>query len=237
MQARKGRQGSVLSIRISDEDRAAIMSLKKLIGGPRGLGPWIIWKARLSARGVDIVPLLSPIRNDSTPIADRVIWDLCGGTGAWSKPYKDAGYPVVNLTLPDCDVRMFRFEGFKPWGILAAPPCTEFSLAKNGQERDVLRGLSVVNGCMRVILQAQPQWWALENPHGLLSKYLGTPRFQFQPYTFGDPWTKRTCLWGNFNIPQPGPFVEPTQGVPGRYPRDRAITPAGFARAFFEANP
>ena len=25
----------------------------------------------------------------------KVILDLCGGTGSWSKPYKDAGYDVL----------------------------------------------------------------------------------------------------------------------------------------------
>jgi len=28
--------------------------------------------------------------------ADRIILDLCGGTGAWSLPYKEAGYDVRN---------------------------------------------------------------------------------------------------------------------------------------------
>ena len=31
---------------------------------------------------------------------DKIILDLCGGTGAWSKPYKDAGYDVKLITLP-----------------------------------------------------------------------------------------------------------------------------------------
>ena len=35
---------------------------------------------------------------------DKIILDLCGGTGAWSKPYKDAGYEVHVLTLPECDI-------------------------------------------------------------------------------------------------------------------------------------
>ena len=26
---------------------------------------------------------------------DRIILDLCGGTGAWSKPYADAGLSVL----------------------------------------------------------------------------------------------------------------------------------------------
>jgi hypothetical protein len=31
---------------------------------------------------------------------DKIILDLCGGTGAWSKLYKDAGYDVRLITLP-----------------------------------------------------------------------------------------------------------------------------------------
>lgn len=30
---------------------------------------------------------------------DKIILDLCGGTGAWSKPYRDNGYTVFNITL------------------------------------------------------------------------------------------------------------------------------------------
>lgn len=34
----------------------------------------------------------------------RIILDLQGGTGAWSKKYKEAGYRVINVTLPDFDI-------------------------------------------------------------------------------------------------------------------------------------
>lgn len=37
-----------------------------------------------------------------------MILDLCGGTGMWSKPYKDDGYDVRVLTLPDFDVTKWR---------------------------------------------------------------------------------------------------------------------------------
>lgn len=30
----------------------------------------------------------------------KIILDLCGGTGSWSKPYRDAGYDVRLITLP-----------------------------------------------------------------------------------------------------------------------------------------
>jgi hypothetical protein len=37
----------------------------------------------------------------------RIILDLCGGTGSWSKPYQEAGYDVRIITLPDYDVRTY----------------------------------------------------------------------------------------------------------------------------------
>ena len=191
----------------------------------------------------------------STPaIADRIILDLCGGCGAWSKPYRDAGYDVRLVTLPEHDVRTF-VPPPKVHGVLAAPPCEEFSTARRddlrSRPRDLVVGMECVNACMRIILQSRPVWWALENPTGHLSKFLGTPRDVWQPADFGDPWTKQTAIWGDFRLPERGPFVRPLGNGPfcgvcdpeGRRrswcnnAAHRAVTPGGFARAFFEANP
>lgn len=180
-----------------------------------------------------------------------MVLDLCAGSGAWSIPYEAAGYDVRPVTLPE-DVRTYRPpDGV--WGVLAAPPCDQFSIARNGHSspRDFVRGMETVNACLRIVQQTRPRWWALENPVGLLSRWLGTPRDVFDPCDFGDPWTKRTALWGDFATPARGPYVEPLGGGPlcelcdpGRRRTSwcssrahRAVTPAGFARAFFEANP
>jgi len=53
--------------------------------------------------------------------SDKIILDLCGGTGAWSKPYKDAGYDVRVITLPNDDVLNYT-PPKGVYGILAAPP-------------------------------------------------------------------------------------------------------------------
>jgi hypothetical protein len=58
--------------------------------------------------------------------AGLIILDLCGGTGAWSKPYADAGYDVRLVTLPEQDVRTYQPPS-DVHGVLAAPPCTMFS--------------------------------------------------------------------------------------------------------------
>ena len=179
--------------------------------------------------------------------AQRIILDLCGGTGAWSRPYADAGYDVRLVTLPDADVRMMEFPG-GVHGILVGPPCTHLAAsgARWWQAKGpsvLLEALSVADACCRLVLMCKPKWWAMENPVGRLRRFYGPPTMMFNPCDYGDPWTKRTCLWGEFAAPTTSP-VAPTEGSkmhrlppsPDRA-RLRSITPPGFARAFFEANP
>jgi len=177
-----------------------------------------------------------------------LIWDLCGGSGAWSQPYRDAGYcvEVYDLTRGQ-DVRLLQRTRAGVWGILAAPDCTD--LAGSGArwwpakgEAALLAALSLVDACIRIAWVQQPRFWALENPVGRLRRYLGPPRMIFHPADYGDPYTKRTLLWGQFT-PPPMMRVAATEGSkthryppgPGRKAR-RSLTPGGFARAFFEAN-
>lgn len=240
--SRGNRRGLNFTVRVTEEERLALDAERLRLGGPPALGPWLKWRA-LDGESPTRAALLwdQPARGQcqdlAVPVLERVILDLCAGSGSWSEPYLAAGYKVVRVTLPENDVRTF-VPPSGVWGVLAAPPCTEFSLAKNGQPRDLAAAMDVVSACMRVVLQARPKWWALENPTGLLGHFLGRPRDVFQPFEYGDPWTKRTALWGEFAIPKRGPFVEPTGSAMDRATAaERAVTPPGFARAFFEANP
>lgn len=259
-QPSKGRRrGDVFSVRVTADERAELECWQKQGGGPRSLGRWLVWRA-LSIRGRAFDSWKGTTRSSGyypssgstgaarvvPPPAERVILDLCAGTGAWSEPYFRAGYDVRCVEL-EVSAASFPYDvrTYVPppnvWGVLAAPPCTEFSIARNGHpdlERDFVEGMACVNACMRIILQCKPRWWALENPTGKLGEFLGTPRDVFEPCDFGDPWTKRTALWGDFVLPVRGPFVEPTSSAMDRASaRERARTPPGFARAFFDANP
>ena len=106
------------------------------------------------------------------------------------------------------------------------------------------------------------KFWALENPNGMLKYFLGKPAFEFSPYEFGDGYKKRTHLWGWFNEPKKkvGKIIcekaykslnpktlkkfdklasrEIAPELFGKLTRQerRSITPAGFAKAFYEAN-
>jgi len=200
----------------------------------------------------------------------KIILDLCGGTGSWSKPYLIAGYDVRVITLPDYNVLDYT-PPENVYGILAAPPCTEFSIAKGSRPRDLEYAMRVVEACMRIIwkcrLQGGLKFWAMENPRGLLRQFLGVPSYTFEQWQFGEKKIKATDIWGYFNRPKPIVKIKPA-GLTVVWPngrvngRDwskvecpaeyaayisqfhgddkraalRAITPAGFALKFFQAN-
>ncbi len=194
---------------------------------------------------------------------NKIILDLCGGTGSWSKPYKDNGYDVRVITLPDNDVLNYK-PPKNVYGILAAPPCTMFSFARMSAKipRNLKEGMNTVIACLKIIWDCQYniksstqkssplKFWCLENPNGFLKYFLGNPTYEFNPYDFGDNWKKRTQLWGYFNYPKKQPIacnlpkydhmsskdLHPEFfGVYDRLTR-RSMTPYGFAKAFYEAN-
>ena len=177
----------------------------------------------------------------------RTILSLCDVTGNWPRYYSEAGYDVITVDIKaGGDVRLMEKPHYAVHGILAAPPCTMFASSGARWERtddEMREALAVVDACLRLVMVCKPRWWALENPIGKLVRYLGPPRMYFDPCDFGDPYTKRTCLWGEFRKPKLSP-VEATQGSmmhklspsPERAAL-RSVTPLGFAKAFFEANP
>lgn len=161
-------------------------------------------------------------------MSKKIILDLCGGTGSWSKYYKNNGYDVRIITLPEYSVTdvvfsdeymVFNKQNYnvndmaikynEVYGILAAPPCTMFSIARNDktakQPRDLKGGMQIVNACLEIIhnclynnfrVGQGLKFWALENPYsGYLKRFLGKPALIFQPYEYGDPYTKKTAIW------------------------------------------
>jgi hypothetical protein len=209
----------------------------------------------------------------------KIILDLCGGTGAWSKPYKDAGYDVRVITLPEFDITRTEIENnciifWSPmkinnlfieakdiYGIIAAPPCTMFSLARTTAKtpRNLVEGMAPVEMCMQIIWAARKhgslKFWAVENPMGYLRQFLGKPAFTFDPSEFGEDYNKTTDLWGYFKEPKTKFAYKRAQStdkntrklppIPEDYERDeamstlqirRSMTSKKFAKAFYEAN-
>jgi hypothetical protein len=177
--------------------------------------------------------------------------------GIWSKPYRDAGYDVRLVTLPENDVRNYS-PPENVYGILSAPPCIYFTNSgaqywkiKHSDGRTLI-GTQIITHCLRIIAMARSKFWAMENPTGRFVRWMGKPNLVFNFYDYGDPYTKRTCLWGIFNQLKKTPvqaeyFIVHNGdryslvhwrlgGNTAKTKEIRSITPLSFARAFFEAN-
>jgi hypothetical protein len=230
-------------------------------------------------------------------------------SGNWALPYEEAGWNVILWDVKHtCDLYStfsdisdactdYFYENiFDNYGtvdgILAAPPCTDFSGSgaqywpKKDKDGSTARSVEMVLQTLRIIDLCQPDFWSMENPRGrmeTLIPYLKDYRKgEFDPCDFTgylgigpmdlleldrirskqgkdvtreeretimkwEAYTKRTVLWGQFNMPTPN-RVEPVKGGPwgtplmsaggasGKTKEYRSNTPMGFARAFCKAN-
>lgn len=141
-----------------------------------------------------------------------------------------------------------------------------FARTRAKTPRDFRAGMNIVICCLNIIWECRyfPRYsyegalkfWVLENPKCFLRQFLGMPCFTFEPWEFGDPYFKQTDLWGFFNVPKKKPIKMSRQQIIrcrsyAEQPDQseiltdnelnmktarRAVTPAGFANAFFKAN-
>ncbi len=225
------------------------------------------------------------------PISQRLIISLYDDTEAWAQPYIDAGYPVIlwdkkhegdiirNWGCLIGDVENAVEAGYFPYGLLAAPPCTDFAvsgakhfakkdastercgykdIANNSVDLHVILTLCVLEFKSQVkqLTGYDFTFWTLENPVGrietLCPEIKPFRKMLFNPCDYGDPYTKKTILWGEFNTSLKKNAVEPefviwagkkfpkiwagTGGKSEKTKATRSATPPGFAKAFFEAN-
>lgn len=128
------------------------------------------------------------------------------------------------------------------------PPCTDVAVSGARWFKD--KGLGSLIYSLRLfeasvkLAEILGLPYMLENPVSTVSTYWRKPDYTFDPCDYGDPYTKKTCLWvGNgFKMPMKTP-VQATEGskmhlLPPSQDRARlrSKTPEGFARAVFEAN-
>lgn len=131
----------------------------------------------------------------------KIILHLCADIGSDSHFYQlDDSYEVIKIG------KELGVENYHPpwnvWGVIANPVCTEFSTAHGFHKKNTNPDLSLLKHCQRIIKEANPRWWVIENPfNGTMKEYLGQPDFVYHPWEFGSPWTKKTALWGDFIKP------------------------------------
>lgn len=115
-----------------------------------------------------------------------------------------------------------RALAWGPWDLLIAhPPCTDLAVSgarwfkDKGPER-----IDAALAFVQALMDAPVPRIAIENPVSIISSRIRKPDQIIQPWMFGHPETKATCLWLK-GLP---PLV-PTNIVDGRTPRVHHASP------------
>ena len=162
-----------------------------------------------------------------------------------------------------------ELSGKKVVGVLSAPPCTSFAgsgarwwgaqhdnvskewvkkkygeFAAELYDKPLEYAVDIINMVQFGVEMLDPSLFhVIENPVGRIQEKasLPNPSITFNPNHFGDPYTKKTMLWGVMNTSLPTANVDPVEGskvqskISSGDPA-RSQTPEGFAYAFFVAN-
>lgn len=141
-----------------------------------------------------------------TDIAIRLrVLVACEFSGIVRDAFRAAGHDAWSVDLEPCergpewhwvdDVRNVVNDG---WDLMVAhPPCTYLSRAgarwwkRPGRQDLALEAAAFV----RELYDAPIPRVAIENPIGMLNRLWRYPDQTIEPWQFGEPYTKRTCLW------------------------------------------
>jgi len=182
------------------------------------------------------------------------------------KPWVDAGYLCycVDLQHPKTHqdrniikVKADMLDWMPPRADIAFaaffPPCTDVAISGARWFKD--KGIGALINALRLfeVSIKIAEWsgapYIIENPVSTISTYWRKPDYMFDPCDYGDPYTKKTCLWtGNGFVMPPknrvapeivcsqGSWIQKLGGKSQRTKDLRSATPMGFAKAVFEFN-
>lgn len=198
----------------------------------------------------------------------KYVVSLCDKSGVAVKPWAEAGYTCYCVDVQH-SIRKERVEGniHYVWGdvrtwsppahvagniamVMAFPPCTH--VAVSGARDFRTKGTALLRDSLEMFSACEhaARWcgapYFIENPVGKFSDHMDKPTHTFQPWQYGDNWTKLTCLWTGNGFVMPEPYVserpEDVQDLIWKMPpsKDRAdmrsLTPQGFANAVYKKN-
>jgi len=129
----------------------------------------------------------------------------CEYSGRVRQAFRDRGHDAWSCDLlPSEDDSPFHIQGDvlallgDGWDLaIFHPPCTHLAVSgarhfsekiADGRQQEALE-------FVRILLDAPIPRIALENPVSIISSRIRKPDQVIQPYMFGDPYMKTTCLW------------------------------------------
>lgn len=143
---------------------------------------------------------------------------LCEFSGVVRDAFLRRGHDAISCDLLPTESPGPHIQGdclAHDWGgydlIIAHPPCTHLSVSGARWFKDKQVEQEQALDFVRAILALPVPMLALENPVSIISSRIRKPDQIIQPWQFGHPETKATCLWLS-GIPP----LTPTNIVEGR---------------------
>lgn len=128
----------------------------------------------------------------------------CEYSGVVSQAFRERGHTVTScdfLPLENGDPK-FHYQGDvldilgMGWDLMIAhPPCTHLAISGARWFKDKAEEQKQALAFVKILMNAPIPRICLENPISIISSLIRKPDQIVQPYFFGDPYRKSTCLW------------------------------------------
>lgn len=150
----------------------------------------------------------------------------CEESGIVRDAFIKLGYNAVSCDLLDTAIAGPHYKGDvfdiinDGWDLMIAhPPCTHLAVSGARWFKDKVREQEEALNFVMKLMEADIHRIAIENPVSIISSRIRKPDQIVQPYMFGDPYTKTTCLWLK-NLPHLTPDAVVNKG-------ERHVTKSG----------
>ena len=145
---------------------------------------------------------------------NNLVLSIFPGIDLLGRAFEEEGYCVVRG--PDVlwggDIRDFHPPSGVFGGVIGGPPCQDFSRGNTYRRDGLTYGKEMLAEAVRVLKQAKPVWWLIENVPGV--PLLNVPDYHVNSFKLNNRWLGekqdrlRVFQFGSANGINPIPFLE-----------------------------
>lgn len=116
--------------------------------------------------------------------------------------FESVGCYALSCDLLPTEVEGNHYQGDvfdiidQDWDLMIAhPPCTHLAISGARWFKEKEKEQEEALNFVRRLMNSPIQRWCIENPVSIISSRIAKPSQIIQPWLFGHPEAKRTCLW------------------------------------------